>query len=155
MKRDIDIGHNMKHLFQVLFLLLFCFACNEKKEQKPKDFIEIDMVPIIEGEAKKMPLQEWAKSVRFIPLETNDDILIKHIEDVFQRGDTLLVYHTGRLSLFDISICGCRYSYAVCHFLLGELASLSYLADVVFDRNVVHVEIALIRDKSIGKTKAL
>ena len=49
MKRNIDIGHNMKHLFQVLFLLLFCFACNEKKEQKPKVFIEIDMVPIIEG----------------------------------------------------------------------------------------------------------
>lgn len=103
MKRNIDIGHNMKHLFQVLFLLLFCFACNEKKEQKPKDFIEIDMVPIIEGEAKKMPLQEWAKSVRFIPLETNEDILIKHIEDVFQRGDTLLVRHWERLSAFDMN----------------------------------------------------
>ena len=104
MKRNIDIGHNMKHLFQVLFLLLFCYACSSsEKQQQPKDFIEINMVPLIEGEAKKMPLQEWAKSVRFIPLETNEDILIKHIEDVFQHGDTLLVRHWERLSAFDMN----------------------------------------------------
>ena len=104
MKRNIDIGHNMKHLFQVLFLLLFCYACSSsEKQQQPKDFIEINMVPLIEGEAQKIPLQEWAKSVRFIPLETNEDILIKHIEDVFQRGDTLLVRHWERLSAFDMN----------------------------------------------------
>jgi hypothetical protein len=59
------------------------------------------MIPLIEGEAQKMPLQEWAKSVRFIPLETNEDILIASIGNVFQRGDTLLVYHSERLSLFN------------------------------------------------------
>ena len=63
------------------------------------------MVPLIEGEAKKMPLQEWAKSVRFISLEANDDIQVKNIGNVFLRGDTLLVYHlghVGRLSLFNM-----------------------------------------------------
>ncbi len=90
----------MKLLLQVLFLSLLCSACSSEK-QPSKDFIEIEMVPIIEGESKKMPLQEWAKSVRFIPLETNDDILIKSIRDVFQRGDTILVHHRERLSVFN------------------------------------------------------
>ena len=94
----------MKKLVQALFLSLLCYACSSsEQQQQPKDFIEIDMIPAIEGEAKEMPLQEWARSVRFIPLETNEDILIKHIEDVFQRGDTLLVRHWERLSAFDMN----------------------------------------------------
>ena len=92
----------MKTLFQVLFFSLLCYACsNENKRQEPTDFIEIDMVPLIEGEAKKMPLQEWAKSVRFIPLETNEDILMENVSNILQRGDTLLVHHSQRLSLFN------------------------------------------------------
>ena len=83
--------------------LLLGACSNENKRQEPTDFIEIDMVPLIEGEAQKMPLQEWAKSVRFVPLETNEDILIKHIRNVFQRGDTILVHHWNRLSLFDMN----------------------------------------------------
>ena len=95
-------GNGVKTLLQVLFLSLLCYACSSsEKQQQPKDFIEIDMVPLIEGEAKKMPLQEWGKSVRFIPLETNEDILIRFIDDVFQRGDTLLVHHLGKLTMFD------------------------------------------------------
>jgi len=92
----------MKKLFQILFLSLLCYACSSSEKQlQPKGYIEIDMVPLIEGEAQKMPLQEWAKSVRFIPLETNEDILIAGIRNVFQRGDTLLVHHSERLSLFN------------------------------------------------------
>ena len=101
---DLLSGNGVKTLLQVLFLSLLCYACSSgEKQQQPKDFIEIDMVPLIEGEAKKMPLQEWGKSVRFIPLETNEDILIRFIDDVFQRGDTLLVHHGNRLSLFDMN----------------------------------------------------
>ena len=92
----------MKTLFQLLCFSLLFAACNSEKQQAPKDFIEIDMISAIEGEAKEIPLQEWAKSVRFIPLETNDNILIKNIANVFQRGDTILVYHTERLSLFSM-----------------------------------------------------
>ena len=92
----------MKNLFQLFCFSLLFAACNSEKQQAPKDFIEIDMISAIEGEAKEIPLQEWAKSVRFIPLETNDNILIKNIANVFQRGDTILVYHTERLSLFSM-----------------------------------------------------
>ena len=92
----------MKKIFQVLFLSLLCYACggSGKKQQLPKDYIEIDMVPLIEGEAMEMPLQEWAKSVRFIPLDTDGNVSFKLIDNVFQRGDTLLVHHLHRLSVF-------------------------------------------------------
>ena len=88
-------------LLMCVFLFLLT-ACSEK-EQKPKDFIEIDMVPAIEGEAKKMPLQEWAKSVRFIPLETNDNLLMEYVYNVFQRGDKLLVQDRTRVLVFDMN----------------------------------------------------
>ena len=93
----------MKTLLQLLFLLLLCAACssNEKQQQHPKDYIEIDMVPLIEGEAKEMPLQEWAKSVRFIPLDEDANVSFKSIKNIFQRGDTLLVHHVGKLTMFD------------------------------------------------------
>ena len=93
----------MKTLLQLLFLLLLCAACssNEKQQQHPKDYIEIDMVPLIEGEAKEMPLQEWAKSVRFIPLDEDANVSFKSIKNIFQRGDTLLVHHLGKLTMFD------------------------------------------------------
>ena len=93
----------MKTLFQLFCFSLLFAACNSEKQQEPKDFIEIDMIPAIEGEAKEVPLQEWAKSVHFIPLETNDDILISGLENVYQRNDTLLVHHKGRLSLFNMN----------------------------------------------------
>ena len=83
--------------------LLLGACSNENKRQEPTDFIEIDMVPLIEGEAQKMPLQEWAKSVRFISLDTDADVSYKSIDKVFQRGDTLLVHHAFSLSVFDIN----------------------------------------------------
>ena len=91
----------MKKIFQVLFFLLLCYACDSsEKQQQPKDYIEIDMVSLIEGKAKEMPLQEWAKSVRFIPLDANGNVSFKLINNVFQHGDTLLVHHLHCLSVF-------------------------------------------------------
>ena len=91
----------LKKLLQILFFSLLCFACSSEKQQQSKDFIEIDMIPLIEGKAKEMPLQEWAKSVRFIPLEINEGALTTPINNVFQHGDTILVYQWQRLSVFD------------------------------------------------------
>ncbi len=96
-----DFVYIMKKQYQVLSLLLLCAVCSCEKQQRLKEFIEIDMVPLIESEAQKMPLQEWAKSVRFVPLETKEDILMKNVTNVLQHGDTLLVHHSQRLSLFN------------------------------------------------------
>lgn len=88
----------IRHLLLAL-PMLFC-ACNESKQQE--DLISIDLTGIIENDARKTELKEWAKNVRFIPLETNDDILIKYISQVFQRGDKFLVSHGyDRVSVFN------------------------------------------------------
>ena len=91
----------MKTLLQIFFFSLLCYACSS--EQQPKDFIEIDMVPLIESEAKEMPLQEWAKGVRIIPLDAHAEVSFKLIKNVFKRNDTLLVYSSHRLSVFNMS----------------------------------------------------
>ena len=132
-----NFDNHMKTLFQVLFLSLLCYACgSSEKQQQTKDYIEIDMVPLIEGKAKEMPLQEWAKSVRFIPLETNEDILIAGIGNVFQRGDTLLVYHTGRLSLFDMNG---KYLYDIGSKGQGP-EEFTYVRDVLVHDNLIYVQ---------------
>ena len=88
----------IKHLLLAL-PMLFC-ACNESKQQE--ELINIDLTGIIENDAQKTKLNEWAKNIRFIPLETNDDILIKYISQVFQRGDKFLVSHGyDRVSVFN------------------------------------------------------
>ena len=88
----------IRHLLLAL-PMLFC-ACNESKQQE--ELINIDLTGIIENDAQKTKLNEWAKNIRFIPLETNDDILIKYISQVFQRGDKFLVSHGyDRVSVFN------------------------------------------------------
>ena len=135
--RQLLSENGVKTLLQVLFLSLLCYACSSgEKQQQPKDFIEIDMIPAIEGEAKEMPLQEWAKSVRFIPLETNDNILIQRIGNVFQRGDTLLVFHSERLSLFDMNG---KYLYDIGSKGQGP-GEFSYLRDVLVHGNLIYVQ---------------
>ena len=92
----------MKNIVWLFTFLFFLCSCGKEK-QEPKDYIEIDMVPLIEGEAPKMPLQEWGRNIRFIPLETNDNILMREIVNVFQREEKLLVFHIGRVSIFDLN----------------------------------------------------
>ena len=92
----------MKTRYLLLVFMLLCSACGSKKQQAPKDFIEINMVPLIEGEAEKMPLQEWAENVCFIPLETDENGKMRDINEIFQKDDKLLVrYNVDQLSVFD------------------------------------------------------
>lgn len=85
-------------LFALAFPLLT--ACETK--QPAETCIHIDLTNVIDTDAKEIPLNEWAKNVRFVPLETNDNILIKYISMVYQKGDKLLVSHgNDRVSIFD------------------------------------------------------
>lgn len=86
----------MKKLLFAACLLLGACAGND-----PQVCIRVDMVTAVEQPAQVKPLDQWAKSVRFIPLETNDSILIKRINDVIVHDDKVLVWHEHRLSLFD------------------------------------------------------
>lgn len=87
----------IRHILLALPMLLF--ACNDT--QQPEILTHIDLTETIAGDAQKIPLNDWAKNIRFVPLETNDDILIKYISMVYQRGDQFLVSHGDRVSLFD------------------------------------------------------
>ena len=89
----------MKIRHMLLALPMLLFACNDT--QQPEILSHIDLTETIAGDAQKIPLNDWAKNIRFVPLETNDDILIKYISMVFQRGDQFLVSHGDRVSLFD------------------------------------------------------
>ena len=89
----------MKIRHMLLALPMLLFACNDT--QQPEILTHIDLTETIAGDAQKIPLNDWAKNIRFVPLETNDDILIKYISMVFQRGDQFLVSHGDRVSLFD------------------------------------------------------
>ena len=88
----------IKHLLLALPMLFY--SCGEQTENK--SFIHIDMTNLMEAVATKIPLTEWAKNVLFIPLETNNDILIKNINAVFQKEDNFLVMHGyTRISIFS------------------------------------------------------
>ena len=89
----------IKHVLWALPILLS--ACGQGKPQK-EECIHIDLTHLMEADAEKKPLEEWAKNVQFIPLETNDDILIKYISSVYQKEDKFLVSHgKNRVSIFD------------------------------------------------------
>ena len=89
----------MKIRHMLLALPMLLFACNDT--QQPEILSHIDLTETIAGDAQKIPLNDWAKNIRFVPLETNDDILIMYISMVYQRGDQFLVSHGDRVSLFD------------------------------------------------------
>lgn len=93
----------MNTQYLLLIFLLLCSACGSEKQQAPKDFIEINMVPLIGGEAEKKPLQEWAENVCFIPLETDENSKMRDINEIFHKDDKLLVCYNGmQLSVFDM-----------------------------------------------------
>lgn len=90
----------IKHILLVLLLLL-C-SCGENKQQT-ESYIHLELTTLIDSEAREIPLNDWAKNIRFIPLETNDAILIKYISMVYQKGNKFLVSHgNNRLSVFDM-----------------------------------------------------
>ena len=88
----------IKHLLLALPMLFYSYG----EQTENKSFIHIDMTNLMEADVQKIPLNEWAKNVLFIPLETNNDILIKNINAVFQKEDNFLVMHGyTRISIFS------------------------------------------------------
>lgn len=91
----------MKLKHALLALPMLFFACGEQAEDK--ECIHIDLTSLMEADAEKTPLNEWAKHVQYIPLETNDSVLIKYINFVYQKEEKFLVAHGGnRISIFNM-----------------------------------------------------
>ena len=80
-------------------LLTACTGTSEKSEE----CITIDLATVFDHQPQEVALKKWAKSIQFIPLQTNDSILIKYISRIIKHGDKLLVQHDNRASVFDLA----------------------------------------------------
>ena len=80
-------------------LLTVCTGTSEKSEE----CITIDLATVFDHQPQEVALKKWAKSIQFIPLQTNDSILIKYISRIIKHGDKLLVQHDNRASVFDLA----------------------------------------------------
>lgn len=89
----------MKYLLLLASILSFS-ACT--MNEKPDGCIRIDVSEIV-NTPEKVLLTSWAKSVKYIPLETNDSVLIRFISHISLIDDKLLIQYQDRCSLFDLS----------------------------------------------------
>ena len=89
-----------RHLMTAAIIAGMMTACETK--QPAETCIHIDLTSIIDTDAKEIPLNEWVKNVRYVPLETNDNILIKYISVIYEKDGKFLVSHgNNRVSIFD------------------------------------------------------
>ncbi|CAK7065406.1 MAG: hypothetical protein PARBB_03113 [Parabacteroides distasonis] len=84
----------------ILVFAIFLAACTTTGERR-EECIIIDMSSTFDHSPEEVALESWAKSVMFVPLETNDSILIKYIDRIIKHDDKLLVQHGNRASVFD------------------------------------------------------
>ena len=73
------------------FILLFSISftsCHIKKKE-----IDKTVIPVISamGSGKILNLSEYAKDIRYIPLETNDSVLIKHITQCIYVDNRIVI----------------------------------------------------------------
>lgn len=89
----------IKWIVLVSVLLTSCAGTSEKTEECPT----IDLSAALDHQPQEIAVDKWAKSIRFIPLETNDSILVQSVSRVIKREDKLLVWHRDRASIFDLT----------------------------------------------------
>lgn len=88
------------------WILLLCStlaisSCTDKRSES-ETCMSINLAPLLEkGKLPVAKLADWAKSVKYIPLETNDSILIKYINRIYYYNDKFLIQHGNRVSIFD------------------------------------------------------
>ena len=71
-----------KWLIIFAILLTACTGTSEKSEE----CITIDLATVFDHQPQEVALKKWAKSIQFIPLQTNDSILIKYISRIIKQG---------------------------------------------------------------------
>lgn len=89
------------------WILLLCGAlasCQFSPKQEMDDTAcnTIDITTVFNNEPAEIELNEWAKDVRFIPLETTDSVLLTgFISQIIYFQDKLVVYNNGKIFLFN------------------------------------------------------
>ena len=83
-----------------LFVCSMFTSCNKESTTECQT---IDFSTLFDGQPEKIPLKEWAKSIHFVQLETNDSVLIGNIRATILHKDKILVHHNN-LSLLENDI---------------------------------------------------
>ena len=90
--------HNLTLLFLCSFFYLLCFGCT-KSENKDKVVIPVGDVV---GTGSILNLSDYAESVEYIPLETNDSVLISKIDQIaFEDGAIVIKDDYYSCKIFD------------------------------------------------------
>lgn len=76
----------------LLLIIVIFFSCKGEKNEGIKDKTIIPVAETV-GTGEILCLSDYAKSIEYIPLETNDSILVGDIEDV--------IYENGHIILYD------------------------------------------------------
>ena len=88
-----------------IFLLCVALAgCQASQPDKAKDNLceTIDLSTVLDQKATEIPLGEWAKEVRFVPLETSDSVLLNgYISYLVLFQDKIVIYNTDKIYLFS------------------------------------------------------
>nr|WP_321522019.1 6-bladed beta-propeller [uncultured Macellibacteroides sp.] len=90
--------HNLSLLFLCYFFCILCCSCNKKEKQ---DKIVIPVRDVV-GTGSILNLSDYAESIEYIPLETNDSVLITKIDQIALE-DGAIVINDGSYSckVFD------------------------------------------------------
>ena len=85
----------------LVFALIFCAisACSNVHKSSVIEIVEI--YEAIRGASGKQNLSAFAKTVKYIPLETNEDCLIDRIRNLHLTSEYILVATYGECYLFD------------------------------------------------------
>lgn len=88
-------------------LLVVCglfLACNQPQAKTVNENpVKIELASLIErGPAETISLNNWSKSIKFVPLETEKLPAIKGISKIIQKNDKILIVHAQKASVFDL-----------------------------------------------------
>ena len=90
-----------KYILLLCGLLVGC-QTSQKKEAEATPCQTIDLTTVFEQEPTEISLDEWAKEVRFVPLETSDSVLLTpYIWQLAYYQDQLVIYKNDKIYLFD------------------------------------------------------
>lgn len=89
----------MKKIVLCIFILALLFSCIENKEE-PKDNAVIPVAEAV-GTGEILNLSDYAKSVVYIPLETNDSVLISEIDQVAYEDHKIIILTNEECLILD------------------------------------------------------
>ena len=86
-------------LFVFLVFLLICCSCNQRKENN-ESFTTIDIESNVNN-MEELYLSKYADNIRYIPLETKEDIFLDNIRDFDISSGLMVTTDLNSVVVFD------------------------------------------------------